>query len=94
MASALEGLDVQTDNVTVSVSYDVTFMKQKSWGRGRKLDHLFEMTVDGVPEGKAQELMVELIDKSLEIDNALTVESFEAGLSEGREQATRKRLLE
>ena len=94
IATGLEGISLPADGVSLSVDYDLTFMRQKSWGRGRKLEHRFRMTVDNIPDGKTQEIMVHLVDGSLGLDSKLTVEHFDALLSEDHARAISNQLLE
>lgn len=92
-ATRLEKVLPPVDGVSVKVNYDVTFMRQKKWGRGSKLAHRFGMSVRNVPDGAAQETLVYFVDKVVKLEPRMTVEGYEARLSEAKSQQVRDRLL-
>jgi hypothetical protein len=93
MAAQLQEAPGTSLGVTISVEFDLTLMQQKKWGKGRNLEHRFRMTVDTVPDGKAQETLVTLVDTALDLNPKLTVERYEARLSRGRAKQVRAMLL-
>ncbi len=92
-AARLESVAPPSAEISVSVRYDVTLMRQKKWGRGSKLSQRFEMSVRRVPDGAAQETLVHFVDNVVKLEPRMTVEGYEASLSEVKSQRVRHELL-
>ena len=94
MAAQLQTVTATDQGVAISVEFDLTFMQQKKWGKGRNLEHRFRMTVERVPDGKAQDTLVAVVDSALALDSKLTVERFETRLSPEKAKGVRATLLQ
>jgi uncharacterized protein YggE len=94
MAASLAAIEVPAEGVSIAVDYDLSFLRQRSWGRGRSLEHHYRIVVDGVPDGEAQDLLVHLVDRALALHADLTVIHSAAELSPERRRATHVRLMQ
>ena len=93
VAKRLKRVPPVADGVSVNVNYDVTFMKQKKWGRGSKLTHRFEMVIRGVAEGAAQETLVQVVDRVIKSEPGMVVEGYKARLSDAASRRVHDELL-
>jgi uncharacterized protein YggE len=93
VAADLESMSPLRDGIKLSVTHDLTFMQQKKWTSGTKQQHELRITVDSVPDGQAEQVLVAIIQSALAKTATLTVTGFEARLSDARTKQVHKTLL-
>jgi uncharacterized protein YggE len=93
VAKRIKKVPPSADGMSIDVNYDVTFMRQKKWGRGSKLTHRFEMVIRGVPAGTAQGTLVHFVDSVIKSEPGMTVDGYKARLSDATSQRVRDELL-
>ena len=93
VANALKSIAPPTEGVALSVSHDLTFMQQKRWSGSAKQQHKFRLAVDKVPEGESERVLVTIVEAAVSKVPNLTVEGFQARLSDTRTKQVQNSLL-